>query len=1080
MLRQTFVTVMLASAAPAFASDKPIYAPTPVWVKPVAVPPPAAKPDEAPIRILLSDQQVAFEPGKQTSYSDVAMLIQTPQGLDVGNLSFPWNPETSDLVIHKLEIRRGDKRIDVLASGQTFTVLRRETNLESAILDGMLTASIQPDGLQVGDILQFAASIVTRDPTMKGHVEAVAAGWDMAPIARAHLRMQWPASMSVKVRQSGAVPVLKPTRSGADSVVEFSLDGLDPVPGPKGAPLRYQFGRRVEASDFASWGDVAALLAPLYATAATLPTSGPLADEVARIAALSPDAKVRAEAALALVQDRIRYVALAMGAGGLVPADVATTWSRRYGDCKAKTAMLIALLTALGVTAEPVLVSSRMGDGLDERLPMVGAFDHVLVRADIAGRSYWLDGTRKGDTGIDRLQVPDVAWGLPVRARGAALLRIAPGPLDVPQSDVRIRIDARAGLTSPAPTTVETVFRGDAAIAVNTGIAALTGDARDRSLRAYWKREYTFIEPTKVGATFDPKTGEARLTLDGTARMDWSSGWYETDGTSVGYTADFTREPGPDRDAPFAVAHPLYSRNEETILLPPGFPDDGGIGKGDIDRVVAGIAYKRTATLSGGVFRVVKTERSLMSEFPAKDAPAAQAALRDMAKSTLYIRQPASYRPSDAEVAAQMEQVPKTTAEYNRRGNTLLDRGRFDDAVKDFDAALALSPKDETALANRGLTYVWTSRYDLAAKDLAAALAIDPRHAVALRARGFMAFRKGDYRAAVDDLTASLRSDPGNTFALYRRAFANRSAGNDDAALADAAEIIAANPKATEGYALRANIYRARGQQDRMLAEAAALVGANPDDAYAHVVAARFYSLARRDADAAREFDRALAIKPEAYIYLNRATTRPATDRAGRMADYDAALKLDPAHVDARMEKARLMADSGELPGAIALLDRPAAGQDAMAGLIVQRGILRARAKDDAGAERDFVAARAAASNPADLNNICWAKATAGVALASAMVDCDKALAAHPDEAAFLDSKALVLLRLGRIDDAIATYDRALAKAPGQTSSLYGRAIAWSRKRDAARAAADRAAALKISPEVDRTYADYGLTIDTR
>ena len=61
---------------------------------------------------------------------------------------------------------------------------------------------------------------------------------------------------------------------------------------------------------------------------------------------------MRAQAALGLVQDRIRYVALAMGTGGLVPADAATTWSRRFGDCKGKTVLLLAMLRALGVTTE--------------------------------------------------------------------------------------------------------------------------------------------------------------------------------------------------------------------------------------------------------------------------------------------------------------------------------------------------------------------------------------------------------------------------------------------------------------------------------------------------------------------------------------------------------------------------------------------------------------------------------------------------------------------------------------------------------------------------------------------------------
>lgn len=56
--------------------------------------------------------------------------------------------------------------------------------------------------------------------------------------------------------------------------------------------------------------------------------------------------------------------------------------------------MLLELLDALGIEADPVLVSNGTStDGLDARLPNPGHFHHVLVRARIAGEEYWLDGT---------------------------------------------------------------------------------------------------------------------------------------------------------------------------------------------------------------------------------------------------------------------------------------------------------------------------------------------------------------------------------------------------------------------------------------------------------------------------------------------------------------------------------------------------------------------------------------------------------------------------------------------------------------------------------------------------------------
>ena len=96
----------------------------------------------------------------------------------------------------------------------------------------------------------------------------------------------------------------------------------------------------------------------------------------------------------------------------------------------------------------------------------------------------------------------------------------------------------------------------------------LVGDARDRALRDYWKSESDFVDVDSTAGSFDPKTGERRLSMTGNARMNWTSDWYPTGGMAIGYRADFTRDAGRDRDAPYAVPYPLHTRTVETILLP--------------------------------------------------------------------------------------------------------------------------------------------------------------------------------------------------------------------------------------------------------------------------------------------------------------------------------------------------------------------------------------------------------------------------------------------------------------------------------------------------------------------------------
>ena len=127
----------------ALAADALAYGPAAAWVVPQQAPAAASGESGAPLRILLTDVQLNLAPTVSESYFDNVLLIQTPQGLaGTGNIAVSWRPETDLLTVHKLRILRADKEIDVLGSGQTFSILRREDKLEYAALSGLLTAVI--------------------------------------------------------------------------------------------------------------------------------------------------------------------------------------------------------------------------------------------------------------------------------------------------------------------------------------------------------------------------------------------------------------------------------------------------------------------------------------------------------------------------------------------------------------------------------------------------------------------------------------------------------------------------------------------------------------------------------------------------------------------------------------------------------------------------------------------------------------------------------------------------------------------------------------------------------------------------
>lgn len=1073
--------ILLAAAAPvasspAAAADALKFGGPPTWVVPETVPPASDKAKDRPIALLLHDQQTMLEPGRTSTFSELAFKIQKPEGLAAGNLSIAWNPATDTITVNTLEIRRGEQVIDILKSGQTFTTLRRESNLDLATLDGVLTANIQPEGLREGDVVVLATTTDHADPVLKGHVEATFAPWGDAQIGLAHARLSWPSTLDVRVQKTGDLPAVQQSVRDGRKIYELTMRDVDPVIDPKGAPVRFQIGRMGEATDFRSWADAAKLMIPLYRAAAVIPASGPLRDEVEKIRKGSSDPRVRAEQALQLVQQRIRYVALVMGQGGYVPAPAETTWSRRFGDCKAKTALLLAILHELGIEAQPVAVNASVGDIIADRLPSIGMFNHVLVRAQVAGKSYWLDGTRTGDTSLDRIKVPNFGWGLPL-VENAALVHIVPQPLDVPDSETRITIDATAGVFAPAKVTVTQVFRGDAAVAFNSGFSQLSANQRTEFLHQNTKQFFDTVSGDTATVEFDDPKSELRILSSGTAKLDWRDGWFTVPQSSIGYTPDFERPAGPRHDVPIATTYPNFDKRSVTIKLPPNFAAGQTKLPTAVNETLAGIEYARAITLAGDILTVESSNRSIAPEVPYKTALADAPRLKSLDNDDVYLRVPNAYRASAQDLEGMSTEQPSSAHELFERGVFRLNANKYDDAIADFTHALQLEPKDVWTLANRGMTYVWKRDFAAAEKDLSAAEAIDANNQVAIRARALLAEGNGDYKSAVAIYSRALVRDPGDNFARYHRAYAYRSMGENEKALADSEQSLKVfhDP---DLRLLRANIFVLQGNNAAAANEAKLLESENPDSDFAWVAAGRIYGRIGPRSEATLAFDRALAIKPQAYVYLNRSLIRPPSDVAGRMADVDAALKLQPDSPEALAEKARLLVKTGNYKDALAALDR-IKPEPSDRYTQVQRAVVLHKVGRNDEARKLLVGIRAASKSALEFNNLCWAEATADLFLESALEDCREALKLSPEMGGYLDSLGMVLLKLERLDEALDAYNRAVAKNAG-AASLMGRAFVYLRKGDRAHAEADAAAARKLSADIDNTFAEYGLELNPK
>jgi hypothetical protein len=164
------------------------------------------------------------------------------------------------------------------------------------------------------------------------------------------------------------------------------------TPEPHMAPVwyyrgyvRFSPGEWKEWNDFSSWyveGFLKPRMKPVDAVSAK-------AAELTKGAA-SDEAKVRA---LFDFVKGLKYSSVALGVGKIQPRPPEEVLQSGWGDCKDKSTLLVALLRAAGLGAEPVLVRTADAGRIDPSVPTF-VFNHMIVRAKPgAGPPVWLDPT---------------------------------------------------------------------------------------------------------------------------------------------------------------------------------------------------------------------------------------------------------------------------------------------------------------------------------------------------------------------------------------------------------------------------------------------------------------------------------------------------------------------------------------------------------------------------------------------------------------------------------------------------------------------------------------------------------------
>lgn len=168
----------------------------------------------------------------------------------------------------------------------------------------------------------------------------------------------------------------------------------------QGAVSYLDYGQYLAVSTFAGFKD----FAQAYQARAGVEVTPAITALAEKLTANLPTPRAKAIALSDWVRNNIRYVAVYVGAGGVVPHPAQSVLDNRYGDCKDHVALLEAMLSAVAIESSPALINLGNAYALP-KVPTLGLLNHVITY--VPSLDLYLDSTATS-IAAGYLPIPDL------------------------------------------------------------------------------------------------------------------------------------------------------------------------------------------------------------------------------------------------------------------------------------------------------------------------------------------------------------------------------------------------------------------------------------------------------------------------------------------------------------------------------------------------------------------------------------------------------------------------------------------------------------------------------------------------
>lgn len=175
----------------------------------------------------------------------------------------------------------------------------------------------------------------------------------------------------------------------------------------------------------------------------------------------------------------------------------------------------------------------------------------------------------------------------------------------------------------------------------------------------------------------------------------------------------------------------------------------------------------------------------------------------------------------------------KTVGDAIEQGTIWRAQNQFDQAIEQYDIAVAADPSNAGAHTLRGFTYALKGDPDRAMADYDKAIKLDPKSTDAYFYRTAIWLQRGKSDRAIADLSTIISLQPANADAYVLRSRARAMKHDCDGIIADSTKVIRLRPTDAEAWFNRGFCWNREKQYDRAIADLDEALRLDPNHANA-------------------------------------------------------------------------------------------------------------------------------------------------------------------------------------------------------------------------------------------------------